>query len=259
MIRFLLFTLTLFLMVTATSCANEREAPDEEPVHVVHTVDGASFSLLVFTKTAGFRHNSIEDGVEAVKLLGEEHGFSVTHTEDSGYFTPGNLANYAAVLFLNTTQTVFNEDQREAFKSYIQNGGGFAGVQSATDTEYDWPWYGELAGGYFESHPRVQMAVIDVIDGDHPSTRHLPEQWEREDEWYNFQNFNENVHVLLKLDTGTFEGSEHPGDHPIAWYHEYDGGRAFYTGLGHTSESYTEPEFLEHLLGGIRYAAGVED
>ncbi|MCC5906549.1 MAG: ThuA domain-containing protein [Balneolaceae bacterium] len=259
MIRFLTFTLTLILLMTVTSCANERGALDEKPVHEVHTVDGATFSVLVFTKTAGFRHDSIESGVEAVKTLGEENGFSVTHTEDSDYFTSDNLANYAVVLFLNSTMTVFDDDQRAAFKSYIQNGGGYAGVHSATDTEYDWPWYGELAGGYFESHPRVQTAVIDVIDGDHPSTRHLPEQWEREDEWYNFQNFNENVNVLLKLDTDTFEGSEHPGDHPIAWYHEYDGGRAFYTGLGHTRESYTEPAFLEHLLGGLRYAAGIEN
>jgi uncharacterized protein len=253
MTRLLLTTIFSLLLFISTGCANNNEI-----VHEQQIVDGASFSVLVFSKTAGFRHNSIEAGVEAVKNLGQQNRFSVTHTEDSDYFTPENLTNYSAVIFLNTTQTVFDEQQREAFKGYIQNGGGYVGVHSATDTEYDWEWYGELAGGYFESHPRVQNAVIDVVDGDHPSTAHLPEQWEREDEWYNFQNFNENVNVLLKLDTDTFEGSEHPGNHPIAWYHEFDGGRAFYTGLGHTIESYSEPAFLEHLLGGIHYAAGVE-
>jgi uncharacterized protein len=254
MIRFLLTTLFTCLFFASAGCANEHEI-----IHDQYMTDGAGFSVLVFTKTEGFRHNSIEHGVEAVKTLGEENGFSVTRTENSDYFTVQNLGNYQAVIFLNTTQTVFDEDQRNAFRNYIQNGGGFVGVHSATDTEYDWPWYGELAGAYFESHPRVQTAVIDVVDGNHISTSHLSEQWEREDEWYNFQNFNENVNILLKLDTDTFEGSEHPGDHPIAWYHEYDGGRAFYTGLGHTQASYSEPAFLDHLLGGILYAAGAEE
>lgn len=223
--------------------------------------EGSDYNLLVFTKTEGWRHDSIEAGIEAVMKLGQENGFSLTLTEDNSYFTPGILARYDAVLFLNTTLTVFEDAHREAFKEYIQAGGGFAGVHSATDTEYDWPWYGELVGAWFDNHPNnpnVREAVIDVVNPDHPSTRMLPERWERSDEWYNFGYMNENVNVLLKLDTDSYRGSDHPNNHPIAWYHEFDGGRSFYTGLGHTKESYTEELFLQHLLGGLMYAMGAE-
>jgi uncharacterized protein len=222
----------------------------------------SEYNLLVFTKTAGWRHDSIEAGIEAVMKLGQEHGFSLTLTEDNTYFTPGNLVRYDAVLFLNTTETVFEDPQREAFKEYIRAGGGFAGVHSATDTEYDWPWYGELVGAWFDNHPNmpnVRSAVIEVVNPDHPSTRMLPERWERSDEWYNFGYMNENVNVLLKLDTDSYRGSDHPNNHPIAWYHEFDGGRSFYTALGHTKESYTEDLFLQHLLGGLLYAMGAEE
>lgn len=217
------------------------------------------FSVLVFSKTTGWRHDSIEEGIEAVQKLGEKHYFSVTATENSEYFTDENLANYAVVLFLNTTETVFNDNQRESFQRYIRGGGGFAGVHSASDTEYDWPWYGELVGAYFDNHPQIQEAFIHVEDDSHPATKNLPDPWQKEDEWYNFGYLNDQVNVLLKLDTDSFEGSDHPGDHPIAWYHEYDGGRAFYTGLGHTKESFSDSLFLDHLLGGILYAAGIEE
>ena len=253
MLKFnLIFTLFLFLSVSI-GCASENETVHKEMIS-----ESAENSVLVFSKTAGFRHDSIEEGAEAVKKLGEEHGFNVTWTEDSSYFTTVNLSNYDAIIFMNTTMTVFDDSQKAAFKEYIQSGGGFVGVHSATDTEYDWPWYGEMVGAYFMNHPPVLPAVVEVVDSNHPSTAHLPERWERTDEWYNFKNLNENVNVLLKLDTGSFEGSEHPGNHPIAWYHEYDGGRAFYTGLGHTKETYVEENFLLHLLGGIRYAMGIE-
>jgi uncharacterized protein len=253
MLQFNLLLTILLLATVSTGCANENEIKHQETL-----TESADHSVLVFSKTAGFRHDSIEEGAEAIKKLGQENGFNVTRTEDSSYFIPENLAGYDAVIFLNTTMTVFNEEQRAAFKSYIQSGGGFVGVHSATDTEYDWPWYGEMVGAYFMNHPPVLPAVIDVVNPDHPSTAHLPVQWERIDEWYNFRNMNPEVNVLLKLDTDSFEGSEHPGNHPIAWYHDYDGGRAFYTGLGHTKETYTEENFLLHLLGGIRYAMGIE-
>ena len=214
-------------------------------------------SVLLFTKTEGWRHDSIEAGVEAIYQLGNENDFAVTWTEDSGYFTNESLSEYDAIIFLNTTLTLFDENQRSAFQNYIQSGGGFVGIHSATDTEYDWPWYGSLVGAYFDNHPNrpnVREAVIELVDSDHPSTRHLPERWVRSDEWYNFGYINEDVHVLLRLDTDSYEGSDHPGNHPIAWYHDYDGGRSFYTGLGHTIESFSEPMFLDHLLGGIQYA-----
>lgn len=133
------------------------------------------------------------------------------------------------------------------------------GIHSASDTEYDWPWYGRLVGAYFSNHPNnpnVRDAVINVVEAGHPATEMLPERWERTDEWYNFRELPDHVNVLLTLDTDTYEGSGHPGYHPVAWYHEYDGGRAFYTALGHTIESYSEELFLKHVWGGIRYAMG---
>lgn len=219
-------------------------------------------SVLLFTKTEGWRHASIESGAMAVKKLGEENGFSVTWTEDSYSFSEENLANYDAVVFLNTTLDVLNDEQQDVFENYIQSGGGFVGMHAAADTEYDWPWYGDLVGGWFNSHPsnpNVRDATVLLVDGDHPATDHLPAEWNRADEWYNYKYFNEDTNTLLELDTNSYEGSEHPGDHPIAWYHEYDGGRAFYTGLGHTSESFSEEAYLQHILGGIQYAMGVAD
>src|SRR5690606_18918756 len=165
-----------------------------------------------------------------------------------------------AVVFLSTTGDVLNDEQQAAFEAYIQDGGGYAGIHAASDTEYDWPWYGDLVGAYFDSHPAIQEATVEVEDHAHPSTAHLPQEWVRTDEWYNFQdNPRGDVHVLAALDEETYDGGGMGADHPIAWCHDYDGGRAWYTGGGHTSESFTDPEFVQHLLGGIQTAAGQAD
>lgn len=219
--------------------------------------EARSFDVLIFSKTAGFRHDSIPDGIEAIRRLGEEHGFTVEATEDAAHFTNENLAKYEAVIFLSTTGNVLDDDQQEAFEAYIRAGGGYVGVHAAADTEYDWPWYGKLVGAYFKTHPRIQPAEIIVEDRTHPSTKHLPERWPRTDEWYTYRdNPRERVKVLMSLDESTYEGGGMNGDHPIAWHHEFEGGRAFYTGGGHTKESFREKEFLQHMLGGIRWAAG---
>jgi type 1 glutamine amidotransferase len=242
----LLLSFTVFLL----SCKGN---PEKEEA-VMAKIDSA---VLVFSKTSGWRHDSIEAGQKAIEKLGAENGFSVTITEDADYFTRENLSNYDAVIFLNTTQTLFDDNKRESFKQYIQNGGGFVGIHSASDTECDWPWYVSLVGACFDNHPNdpgVRDAVIEVVDSSHPSTEMLPQRWQRSDEWYNFGFISEEINVLLKLDTDSYEGSDHPGNHPIAWYHEYEGGRSFYTALGHTIESYSEDLFLQHLLGGILYA-----
>ncbi|NEE03515.1 ThuA domain-containing protein [Phytoactinopolyspora halotolerans] len=218
------------------------------------------YSALVFSKTAGFRHGSIEEGVAAIEQLGVDHDFEVTATEDASAFTDENLAQYDVVVWLSTTGDVLNEEQQGAFERYIQSGGGYAGIHSASDTEYDWPWYGELVGAYFDSHPANQDATVKVEDTVHPSTAHLDPVWERYDEWYNYQsNPRGDVHVLASLDESSYDagGGAMGSDHPIAWCHDYDGGRAWYTGMGHTEESFAEPEFLEHILGGIETAAGV--
>jgi len=216
-----------------------------------------AFDVLVFSKTAGFRHASIPDGIEAIRQLGADHGFTVTATEDAGAFTSDNLAQYEAVVFLSTTGDVLNAEQQAAFEDYIRSGGGFVGIHAAADTEYDWPWYGRLVGAYFQSHPAIQQATVSVTDPNHPSTRSLPRDWVRTDEWYDYRtNPRGDVHVLAELEETTYSGGLMGADHPIAWCHNYDGGRAWYTGGGHTSESYREPAFLAHLLGGIETAAG---
>ncbi len=217
-----------------------------------------SFHLLVFSKTEGFRHASIEPGIEALKGLAKEHGFTLDATEDAAVFTDDGLAGYDAIVFLNTTQDILDEDQQKAMEAFIRGGKGFVGIHSATDTEYDWPWYGGLVGAYFESHPRTQEATLDVLDQSHGSTKMLPRTWTRTDEWYNFKQMNPDVHVLITVDEDSYEGGTNGPGHPFAWYHTYDGGRAWYTLGGHTKESFSEDLFLQHVLGGIRYAANRE-
>ena len=212
----------------------------------------------MFTKTAGFRHDSIPAAIAAVQQLGAANGFGVDQTEDAGAFTAANLARYRAVMFLLTTGDVLDDTQQAAFQRYIEGGGGFVGVHSAADTEHDWPWYGGLVGAYFLSHPAIQTAQIDVSDPRDPSTAALPAVWTRTDEWYNFASDpRPSVHVLMTLDEGTYDPGDGAmgADHPVSWSHAYDGGRAWYTALGHTDSSYSEPLFLGFLLGGIRYAA----
>lgn len=211
--------------------------------------------ILLFSKTVGFRHASIPDAIAAIEALGESNGFDVEQTEDSSSFTPETLGAYDAVIFVMTTGDVLTDPQQAAFEAYIQNGGGYVGIHSASDTEYDWPWYGDLMGAFFDNHPQIQPATIDVEDRTHLSTRHLDDMWMRNDEWYNYRrNPRSQVNVLMTLDESTYSGGT-MGDHPIAWYHEFDGGRAWYTGGGHTKESYSEADFMQHILGGIQYAA----
>ncbi|GMA33217.1 ThuA domain-containing protein [Litorihabitans aurantiacus] len=249
-------TVALPLSFAAMASASAvPQPPDPEPP----VVEEEDFSVLVFSKTAGFRHSSIPAGIAAIEQLGEENNFAVDATEDAAAFTEENLAGYDAVVWLSTTGDVLNADQQAAFESYIQGGGGYAGVHAASDTEYDWPWYGELVGAYFAGHPQNQDATIKVEDHAHDSTAHLPDEWERYDEWYNFRsNPRDTVHVLASLDETTYQaGASAMGiDHPIAWCQAFDGGRSWYTGGGHTEESFSEPDFVRHLLGGIQTAAG---
>jgi cytochrome c len=215
--------------------------------------------VLVFSKTAGFRHSSIGVGLAAIRKLGQENGFSVDATEDAGAFTSKNLARYRAVVFLNTTGDVLDAAQQDDFERYIQAGGGYVGIHSATDTEYDWPWYGRLAGAWFNGHPNnpnVRKGTYRVLDKSHPSTQGLPDRWDREDEFYNFKSIDPTIHVLVDIDEKSYEGGTNGDHHPMSWYHDLDGGRAFYTNMGHTEATFSEPLFLRHLLGGLRYAIG---
>ena len=233
----------IFIFSTAFACNKSAQVPKVHP------------KVLVFSKTAAFHHSSIALSVPAIQKLGVENKFDVDTTTDAQKFTATNLKQYAAVIFLNTSGNVLNDDQQQAFESYIRSGGGFVGVHAAADTEYDWPWYGNLVGAYFKNHPfQQQVATLNIVDQKHISTQHLPAKWERKDEWYNFKSITEGLHVLITIDESTYNGGENGENHPMSWYHDYDGGRAFYTALGHTDESYAEPLYLQHLLGGIKYA-----
>jgi type 1 glutamine amidotransferase len=230
------------------------------------------FRVLLFSKTTAFRHESIPAGVAAIQQLGARHRFRVDATEDAAAFTDANLARYDVVVWLSTTGDVLDDAQQAAFERYIRAGGGYAGIHAASDTEYDWAWYGGLVGAYFRDHPgsvspQLQVATVKVLGHDTAATRPLPRRWEREEEWYNFRtNPRRTVRVLAEVDERTYDprGYSVPGGspgmgrhHPISWCQPYDGGRAFYTAMGHESEYFSEPLLLAHLLGGIRMAAGV--
>ncbi len=209
--------------------------------------------MLVFSKTEAFRHASIPAGQKALIKLGAENGISVDTTENSTVFTEDNLRRYGAVVFLNTTGDVLDTEQQSAFERYIQGGGGYVGVHAATDTEYEWPWYNRLSGAYFMSHPKIQEAESYAVNKDHPSMFGFPDRWKIKDEFYDFKSFNKDVNVLVKIDEKTYSGGKMGGDHPMSWYHEFDGGKAFYTNFGHEDATYENPVFLKHLLGGIQY------
>lgn len=215
-------------------------------------------SLLVYSRTAGWRHASIPNALSALRRLGRENGFSVICTEDRERIRPDFLKTFTAVCFLNTSGEVLDAKGRKALKAFVTKGGGFAGVHAACDTEYSWPWYRTLVGAWFLSHPKQQNAIVRMEDRAHPSTRGLPARWRRWDEWYNYRaNPRPDVRVLATLDESTYKGGTMGKDHPIMWCHEHAGGRCWYTGLGHTKSVWSDAVFLKHMLGGLRWTLGL--
>ncbi len=216
----------------------------------------AQDKVLIFSKTAAFRHESIPKGVATVTDILKKAQIESVHTEDAMYFDADSLQQFGAVIFLSTTGDILNEAQKEAFQAFIRSGKGFVGIHAASDTEHNWPWYGALVGGYFSSHPAVQEAKIDVVDSDHISTSHLSKIWWHKDEWYDYKDVQPGLHILMKLDEESYQGGKMGKFHPVAWFQSYDGGRSFYTGLGHTDESFDVLNFQKHILGGVKYALG---
>ncbi len=213
-------------------------------------------NLLIYSKTKAYRHECIEPGSQALQSYFSKYGIVSTFTEDSAVFTAQKLKDFDAVMFFQTTGNVLDSAQQVAFENYIKSGKGFVGVHAASDTEYDWPWYGRLVGAYFSSHPDIQPAALIKTDTAHISCKHLPERWTRTDEWYNFKQAPTGVNVLLALDEATYKGGDMGANHPMSWYHTIDGGRAFYTALGHTVESYRDTLFLEHVRQGVLWSSG---
>ena len=223
------------------------------------------FKVLLFTKTAGWHHKSINAAVTAFEKMAENHYFTLDWQEDSSLFNDKNLANYDVIVFLMTSGDVLNEAQQQAMQKFIQAGKGFVGVHSAADTEYDWPWYGKLVGHHFVIHPRIQSAQLRVINRKFPGVEYLPDSGLWTDEWYEFgPQLSDNLTYVLTVDESTYSPHADWGSvkgrgmgdfHPISWYQKIDGGRAFYTALGHMPATYQNKAFIEHLFGGLYWAA----
>ncbi|MFB6273445.1 MAG: ThuA domain-containing protein, partial [Salinibacter sp.] len=248
----LLVSLLGGLLLTLMGCTASPPADEHDPA-------APRFSVLVFSEidADGYRHSSTPDGIRALRSLGKRHYFGVDVAEAPSVFTSDSLQSYDAVVFLNTSGDVLDDAQQDAFERYIREGGGFVGIHGAAATEYDWSWYGGLVGAFAEGHSGVQDATVQIATASHPSTLHLPTPWTRTDSWYNFRtNPSDSVEVLLRVDEASYDGGTMEANHPIAWLHEYDGGRSFYTGLGHTEESFSAPNVRRHLLKGIEWAAG---
>jgi type 1 glutamine amidotransferase len=213
----------------------------------------AADRLLVFTKTAGYRHDSIPAAVEAIRGLASRHGVAVDHTEDAALFRRDTLSAFKAVAFVNTTGNILEGEQRRAFEAFIAAGGGYLGVHSAADTGYGWPWYGRLVGAWFKNHPPdLQTGTVRFS---RPLREGWPAAWRVTDEFYNFRSRPDGeAAVIARLDESTYEGGEMGGDHPISWCRTIDGGRSWYTGLGHRPELFQDPIFLAHLEKGVLFA-----
>jgi len=208
----------------------------------------------------GFVHDNIGSSVEAIKKLGAENGFGVDVSDDPQVFTDANLKKYKALVFSNTNNEVFDtEEQKKALQSYVHAGGGIVAIHSACAMMRNWPWMWQLMGGTFDFHPKLQPFTIKVVDRKHPSTAHLGETWEWTDEFYFLKEMPEGLHVLLVGDHSKIEDKRIPKDatsRPLSWCHEFEGGRCWFTALGHKKEHYSDPNLMKHILGGIQWAMG---
>jgi len=229
----------------------------KQEMECLNCSDQNTFSVLVITETKGYVHRSaIKAGKELINNIGNKNNFNVFYSNNSNAITAKNLMDISTIIFLNTTSDILNADEQKVMEDFIKGGKGFVGIHSAADTEYKWNWYGRLVGGYFKNHPPgTSYATIETMNNNHVSTKHLDDKWEIKDEWYNYYNLNPDINVLLNLDESTYYGGTHGENHPITWYHQFDGGRAFYTGLGHLAKTYSDQRFIKLLTGGILYAS----
>ena len=205
---------------------------------ILFNSESSYLKVMVFSKTTEYRHSSIEVGQQMIKDLGEQHHFEVMVTEDASVFNEEILSDINVIIFLNTTGDVLDDNQQLELNRYIQAGGGFVGIHSATDTEYQWPYYNQLVGAYFDGHPEITQAAIQIVDNTHESTMGLPPVWTLTEELYNFRDIVPEINVLLNLDETSYQGGTNGEYHPLSWYRSFDGGRMWYTELGHREELY---------------------
>lgn len=244
----ILITVSLFLLFSTTTLFAQPQ-----------------FNALLYTRTQGYHHVSINEGVDAIREIAQRHLFTVDWQVNPGVFSEGNLDQYDVIIFLNTTGDILNDEQQAVMEEFIQSGKGFVGIHAAADTEYDWEWYTQLVGRMFRTHPKIETAQLTVIDSNFPGFERTPEKFWWTDEWYEFQEETvDGLNYLLTIDESTYDvtddwgrGRSHGmGDfHPLAWYHEFDGGRSFYINLGHMPESFADKMFREQIFGGILWAA----
>lgn len=242
------------ILSLACACSSDKTASVDAAVTFEAGVE--PFRVLLFSRTVGYRHDSFPAAIAAFSDLQGTGGYLVEASEDARRFSADELARFRVVVFLMTTGDVLDNEQQTTFANWINQGGGYLGIHSASDTEYDWPFYGELVGAYFSQHPDIQQATLHIED--HPAVAGLPSPWTRRDEWYDFRtNPRAAVTVLATVDESSYTGGTMGPDHPMIWAHiTAGGGRAFYTGMGHTKESYAEPAFRQHLLQALRWVAG---
>jgi uncharacterized protein len=223
--------------------------------------------VLVYTRNQVgqglYVHDNIAASVAALKKLGEENKFGVDVSDDPTVFTDANLKKYRALIFDNVNNQVLDtEGQKAAFQRYIRAGGGFVGLHSASGAMRQWSWYWSLLGGKFKRHPKLQPFTIHVKDPKDISTAHLPATFQWTDEFYYVDEIPAGRHVLLAGDLTTLDDpakDTYPGklfgdEFPLAWRHEFEGGRSWYTALGHQKEHYSDPRLMKHILGGILWA-----
>jgi type 1 glutamine amidotransferase len=221
-------------------------------------------NVLVFSKTMGYRHNSISSGLKMMSELAQERNWILTATENADLFTPEFLKTFDVVVFLNPTQDVLNEQQQQNFEAFMSAGKGFVGIHAAADCEYDWPWYGQLNGAFFKTHPAAQTATVIFENTDHPSMAPFKGMttYRTFDEWYSFkENPRAKVHVLARLDETSLDEKTMKddkwkmGDHPLIWYQEMGNTRSFYTVFGHTPEAFQDPKIIEHIGCAVDWVA----
>jgi len=249
-----------------------RKLPWQSPVfETVRPADPGEIGpkgVLVFSKTNGFRHSSIEPGIAAIQAFGKQQGWQVVATENGAFFNDDYLKRFKVVVWLSTTGDVLTPEQEAAFERFVEGGGGYVGIHAASDTEYDWAWYDRLVGTHFRDHslfPHTPEGTLVTENRAHPTTTGLPERWKKADEWYNFRKNPRTVPgiaVLLSVDEKTYDVGETKGmggDHPVSWTNQVGQGRVFYTALGHTDETFQQPLAMQHIMAGIAWAGKLNE
>jgi type 1 glutamine amidotransferase len=219
--------------------------------------------VLLFTKNGkGYVHENIPASIAAIQKLGNDYKFKVDTTTNSALFTEDNLKKYDVLIFSNTNNDVFDTEQEKvAFMRYIQAGGGFMGIHSASGTERNWTWFKLMLGATFLRHPPFQPFTVHVLDPKHPAVKNLPVKWDTKDEFYLFREFNPAIKVLIFSDLSVIKESNQKtvtpdvfgNRYPSVWCQEFDGGRTWYSALGHDRNDYSNPVYLAHIIEGLKW------